>query len=398
MDAHSAKALRQEAVTRYLGGESATEICRSLGKTRQWLYKWLQRQEELGQDASPKRAHNRTPVEIENAIIEARKKLEKTKYAQIGVNAINRQLYRQGISPVPAATVKRILKRAGLVRERLPYVPKGTPYPKMPALCANNIHQADLVGPRYIKGDGSFYSLNVMDIATHRIKLNPSRRKTDENMAEGLINTWRKLGMPDFLQMDNELCFRGSNRYPHSLGLVLRLCLSLNIQPIFIPQGEPWRNGEIENFQDTFDKNFFRVQTFSSFHDLCLEAPHFEDYHNQYYIYSCLNGKTPERALQEDIIDIQLLPQSFQLPEEKIPLEDGYIHLIRFIRSDRKLDVFGEKFIVPKDLVYEYVKATICTDCHMLQVRHNDQLVTTFTYPLPTDVEEVSTIAEPNED
>lgn len=384
MDAHSAKALRQEAVTRYLSGESATQICRSLGKTRQWLYKWLQRQEELVQDASPKRAHNRTPVEIENAIIAARKKLQNTKYAQIGVNAINSELYRQGISPVPAATVKRILKRAGLRREKRPYVPKGTSYPKMEALFANSIHQADLVGPRYIKGDGRFYSLNVMDIATHRIKLNPSRRKADKNIADGLINTWKKLGAPDFLQMDNELSFRGSNRYPHSLGLVLRLCLLLRIQPIFIPQREPWRNGEIENFQDTFDKNFFRVQEFASFHDLCLEAPNFEDFHNEHYIYSCLNGKTPNRTLQEDIVDIQLLPQSFQIPEEKIPLEDGYIHLIRFIRSDRKLDIFGEKFTVPQDLVYEYVKATICTDCHTLQVRHDDQLVATFPYAIPT--------------
>lgn len=278
MDAHSAKALRQEAVTRYLDGESATDICCSLDKTRQWLYKWLQRQDELDPEASPTRAHNRTPVEIENAIIEARKKLQQTKYAQIGVNAINRELYRQGISPVPAATVKRILKRAGLRREKLPYVPKGTPYPKMEALCANSLHQADLVGPRYIKGDGSFYSLNIMDIATHRIKLNPSRHKADEDVATGLINTWKKLGLPDFLQLDNELSFRGSNRYPHSLGLVLRLCLSLNIQPIFIPQGEPWRNGEIESFQDTFDKNFFRAQRFSSFHHLFSEAPQFEDY------------------------------------------------------------------------------------------------------------------------
>jgi len=385
MSGDRTKELRQEAVARYLGGESATEICRSLGKTRQWLYKWLQRQGELGQDSSPKRAHNRTPVEIENAIISARKKLQKTKYAQIGVNAINRELYRQGISPRPASTIKRIIQREGLLPEKLPYMPKGKSYPKMKALYANSLHQADLVGPRYIKGDGRFYSLNVMDIATHRIKLNPCRRKADENIAEGLINTWRKLGMPDFLQVDNELSFRGSNRYPHSLGLVLRLCLLLRIQTIFIPQAEPWRNAEIESFQDIFDKNFFRVQKFSSFHDLCLEAPNFEDYHNEHYIYSCLNGKTPHRALQEDFLDIQLLPQSFQLPKEKIPLEDGYIHLIRFIRSDRKLDIFGEKFMVSKDLVYEYVKATICTDCHILQVRHDDQLVETFSYSLPID-------------
>lgn len=385
MSEKQANVLRLEAIERYQAGESATTICRSLGKSRVWLYKWLQRKEELRPDSSSKRAHNRTPVEIEEAVVRTRKKLQKTKYAQIGVNAINRELHLHGISPLPATTIKRILRREGLQRKKAPYVSKGKAYPKPEAVYANNIHQADLVGPRFIKGDGRFYCLNIMDIATHRIKLNPSRRKNDESIVDGLIRTWKKLGVPDFLQMDNELSFRGSNRYPHSLGLVLRLCLLLRIQPMFIPQGEPWRNGEIESFQDTFDKAFFRSQKFFSFKELCSEAPEFENYHNEHYIYSCLNGKTPNQTLQEGSIGIELLPESFRLPEERITIVDGYIHFYRFIRSDRQLVVFGEKFMVSKDLVYEYVKATICTDIHTLQVRHDDKLVQAFEYPLPVD-------------
>jgi len=385
MNNKRAKALHLEAIRRYEQGEPATVICRSLGKTRQWLYKWLQRKEELNQDVKPNRSHNRTPVEIEKAVIQVRKKLQDTKYAQIGVNAINRELYLQGIPTLPASTINHILKREGLQQKKSPYIPKGKAYPKMEALCTNNIHQADIVGPRFIKGDGRFYSLNVMDIYSHRVKINPSRRKDDESMAKSLIQTWKKLGIPDFLQMDNELSFRGSNRYPHSLGLVLRLCLSLDIQPVFIPQGEPWRNGEIESFQATFDKAFFRSQKFASFKELCLESPKFDDYHNDHYLYSCIKSKTPNQVVQEDAIGIELLPKSFRLPKDKIPIEDGYIHFFRFIRSDRKLVVFGEKFTVSKDLVYEYVKATICTRIHVLQIRHDDQIVQTFEYPLPID-------------
>jgi hypothetical protein len=217
------------------------------------------------------------------------------------------------------------------------------------------------------------------------VKLNPSRRKNDESVAEGLLQTWKKLGISDFLHMDNELSFRGNNRHPHSLGLVLRLCLLLGIQPVFIPQGEPWRNGAIESFQDTFDKVFFRSQRFLSFKELCDEAPRFEYYHNEHYIYSCLKGKTPNQVCKEDPLGVTLLPVSFRLPQERIPIEDGYIHFIRFIRSDRQLVIFGEKFTVLKDLVYEYVKATICTDIHTLQVRHDDQLVEAFEYPLSPD-------------
>lgn len=385
MKSKKVQAFRLEAVRRYEAKEPVTAICRSLGKTRQWLYKWLQRKAELSQCYIPRRVHNRTPVEIEEAVIRARKELQATKYAQIGVNAINWQLHLQGISALPSSTIKRILKREGLQRKKEPYIPKGKVYPKPEALCSNNIHQADLVGPRFIKGDGRFYSLNVMDIYTHRISINPSRRKDDESMAKSLIQTWKNLGMPDFLQMDNELSFRGSNRYPHSLGLVLRLCLSLGIQPIFIPQREPWRNGEIESFQDTFDKAFFRSQRFYSFKELCLEAPKFENYHNDHYFYSCLNGRTPNQTLREDLIGIELLPKSFQLPKYEILIEDGYIHFFRFIRSDRKLVIFGEKFTVSKDLVYEYVKATICTGTHTLQVRHDNQVIQTFEYRLPME-------------
>ncbi len=385
MNEKRTKTLRLEAIERYEKGESATIICRSLGKSRGWLYKWIQRKDELRLDPGPKRAHNRMPLEVEKAVIGVRKKLQSTKYAQIGVNAINRELYLQGQSPLPASTIKRILKREGLQRTKAPYVPKGKVYPKLEAVYANNVHQADLVGPRFIKGDGRFYSLNIMDIATHRITLNPSRRKDDESVAEGLIRTWKKLGIPDFLQLDNELSFRGSNRWPHSLGLVLRLCLLMKVQSLFIPQGEPWRNGEIESFQGTFDKAFFHSQYFGSFKELCSEAPHFEDYHNEHYVYSCLNGSTPNQALQHDSMGIQLLQDSFQLPKERIPIVDGYIHFVRFIRSDRKLLIFGESFIVPKDLVYEYVKATICTDIHALQIRHDDQLVDAFEYVVPVD-------------
>ena len=385
MNGKRAKTLRLEAIERYQAGESATTICQSIGKSRGWLYKWLQRKDELKEDPSPIRAHNRTPIEIEQAVIEVRKKLQSNKYAQIGVNAINRELYLRGVSPMPETTIKRILRREDLIRKKAPYAPKGKAYPKPEAICANNIHQVDLVGPRFIKGDGRFYSLNIMDIATHRVKLGPSRRKDDESVVESLIKTWKKLGIPDFLQMDNELSFRGSNRYPHSLGLVLRLSLLMKIQPVFIPQGEPWRNGEIESFQDTFDKAFFRSQVFRSFKELCFEAPKFENYHNEHYIYSCLKGKTPNQALQEDSIGIALLPASFALPKDRIPIEDGYIHFYRFIRSDRHLVIFGEKFTVSKDLVYEYVKATICTDIHTLQVRHDDKLIDAFEYALPVD-------------
>ena len=89
------------------------------------------------------------------------------------------------------------------------------------------------------------------------------------------------MGISRYLQMDNILSLRGSNQYPHSLGLVIHLCLYLGIEPIFIPIREPWRNGIVKHFQNVFDKMFFRTQYFKDFAYLCQQAKDFKVFHNQ---------------------------------------------------------------------------------------------------------------------
>jgi hypothetical protein len=187
--------------------------------------------------------------------------------------------------------------------------------------------------------------------------------------------------MPDFLQLDNELSFRGSNRYPRSFGLVIRLCLFYGVTPVFIPIGEPWRNGVIEHLNDTYNRKFFRRQWFPSYATLKRQSKNFQRFHNQHHRYSCLKGKTPMEFIQEAKFEpVTLAPGTKLPPLEYVP--DGEVVLIRFIRSDRKLDIFGERFEVSKALVYSYVKAVILTGIHTLQVYLNDELVETFAYRL----------------
>ncbi len=251
------------------------------------------------------------------------------------------------------------------------------------ALCQNNIHQADLVGPRYIKGDGRFYSFNIIDVATHQVYIESQRSQQDRPIANSLLRCWKAIGMPDYLQMDNALMFRGSNRYPRSFGLVIRLCLHFEVTPVFIPIGEPWRNGVIESFNSTYEKKFYRSQWFSSYAALKRQSKNFQRFHNRLHRYSCLKGKTPLEAIAELGGSVVLLPAATKLPKlEHIP--DGQIILIRFIRSDRQLDIFSEKFTLPKELVYTYVKAVIDTSAHSLAVYQGDDFVIAFEYNIPS--------------
>jgi putative transposase len=78
-----------------------------------------------------------------------------------------------------------------------------------------------------------------MDVFSHQVYIESQRSKQDQKVANSLMRRWKAMGLPDYLQMDNELSFRGSNKYPRSFGLVIRLCLHFGVQPVFIPIGEP---------------------------------------------------------------------------------------------------------------------------------------------------------------
>ncbi len=92
-----------------------------------------------------------------------------------------------------------------------------------------------------------------MDLFSHQVYIESQRSKQDRQV---VLRCWKAVGLPDYLQLDNEISFRGSNRHPRSPDLVIKLCHHFGVQPVFIPIGEPWRNGVIEKFNDTYNRNF----------------------------------------------------------------------------------------------------------------------------------------------
>jgi len=163
------------AVQRFLNGEKPESICASLGRSKSWLYKWVERR--LNEDDAwnesrskqPLNITNRTPKEIEEIVKIVRLNL----YNQdlfCGAQAILWELEDLGVKPLPSLrTINRILSRNGLTHRRTgKYEAKGTAYPKLPSLLPNQSHQADLVCPCYLKGPIRFYGLNVVDTATVR--------------------------------------------------------------------------------------------------------------------------------------------------------------------------------------------------------------------------------------
>jgi hypothetical protein len=107
---------------------------------------------------------------------------------------------------------------------------------------------------------------------------------------------------------------------------------------------------------------------------LLQEVPIFEEFHNRKHRYSTRQGKTPNEREMFMEIPIRRLAEHFELPK-KLYIRPGKIHLVRFIRSDSMLDVFGLKFVMPKEVIYEYVTTTIDTGKETLRVVHDGKTV-----------------------
>ena len=379
---------RQEAIRRYLAGEKVIKIAQSLKKSRKWLHTWIKRFNERKdsiwfEDLSKAPLNIKTTLneETEQQILLIRKELMNEKMAQIGAISIQYEFERRGIKPIPDVwTINRVISKNGLSKQVSNHK-KTKDYPEL----YWHVHQMDLVGPRYIKGDGKFYSINIIDITTHSCFVKAARTKSSNNIVDALATFWKTHGLPDALQMDNELAFRGSNLYPRSFGAVVRFALSQGVAVIFIPIAEPWRNGIIEKFNDTYQLRFLRAYNFGNLEQLSQKEQLFIDFHNNHHRYSSQSHKTPNeaKALQMPAILYKGIEHLPSLKNEIIiSLTKGCIYYIRFIRSDLKLYLLNEIFIVKESLKYSYVVAEINIENQTLIIRQNYEIIQTFKYEI----------------
>lgn len=362
----NAKNKRTVAVQKFLQGEDPQAICASVGKSTRWLYKWVARYTPddpawcEDQSRKPLTSPYRTPTEIEHIVEIVRLNLY-NKGLFCGAQIIRWELEDLGVQPLPSVrTINRIFNRRGLTHRRTGrYEPKGKAYPALTALFPNQTHQVDLVGPCYLTGPIRFYSLNAMDIMINRCAIEPMPSKTAQSVLDAVYAVWKRMGIPENLQVDNEIAFFGSPIHPRGMGPLIRLCLLYGVNLWFIPPSEPWRNGVVEKFNDHYQQKFLEKVAMSSMSQLRQESLAFEHRHNSTYRYSKIKGKTPLKALA-GLENKLVFPSKSDAPRHPLDKpEEGCYHLVRFIRCDCRLNIFGEIFSAPPETQYEYVVATI---------------------------------------
>ena len=380
---------RIRAVQRFLNGEKPEAIYASLGRSKAWLYKWVERyiaDDNSWSESRPSRPLTKTthtPKEVEEIVKMVRLNLYNHDLF-CGAQAILWELEDLGAKPLPSLrTINRILSRNELTHRRTgKYEAKGTPYPKLPSLWPNQTHQADLVGPCYLKGPLRFYGLNVVDLSTARCGLHPLKSKCGQDVHNGFYEIWKRMGIPERIQVDNAMSFFGSPTHPRGMGPLIRLCLHSGVEPWFIPMAEPWRNGVIEHFNDLYQQKFLDKILMATLEDLKKETTSFEQRHNCSYRYSKLGGKTPVKALasKKGNLRFPIQEKAPHYPMKKP--EIGRYHLVRLIRSDQKLNIFSELFRVAPELKLEYVVATIDVKDQKLKLFLDKTQVDEFDYKL----------------
>jgi len=377
------------AIELWQAGQSVEVVCRRLHCSRSWFYKWLERW-QTGQPNwfEPQSRRPHTPAGcLPQEVVEVVKLTRLSLYNKgifCGAQAILWELQDLNFEPLPSLrSINRILAREDLTHRRTGrYEPKGRTYPALQALAPNQVHQADFVGPCYLRGPVRFYSYNSVDLATGRCAVEPVWARGGQSVIAAIWAVWWRLGLPLHHQVDNDLVFYGSPGHPRGMGHLIRLCLAQGVEPWFIPPKEPWRNGVIEKFNEQYRLRFLARHALGHQAALQEHSRRFEQRHNQTYRYSKLQGRTPAESLQ-------LAKTNLRWPATKtppaVPLSkprQGRYHLVRFIRSDRRLDVFGEKFEMPIEATYEYVVATVEVAQQKLQVRIGNELIHQIDYRL----------------
>ena len=208
---------RHQAIRMRLAGQSVEEICQTLERSREWFHLWWRRYQGLGTAGlydltSARHQPPHISPELERTIVNIRQRLASPlhahrRYGLIGAGAIQAELQELHIRPLPCThTIERVLERNGKTMPRVRLAPPLSEhvYPGPQAHNSNQLHEVDLVGPIYLKGQRQRYYIYVCkDVFDGAVYLKLGRSRPMEAILNFLGDAWKSLGRPDQIQLDN---------------------------------------------------------------------------------------------------------------------------------------------------------------------------------------------------
>ena len=385
--------LRKQAVALHLQGWKKSEIARKVQRSRRWVQRWIGRYRPDAptvslQDHSraPKHVPWAYPERIKTMVTQIRVERERGKrakyqYALVSAQAIFYELRELGISPLPTPdTIHLWLKQAGRIRERKARKLPNPTYPVLPCKAVNDVQELDFKGPLYLQDHShKYYLVALRDKMSKKTALRALANKSMDAILDFLVSAWQRMGCPKYLKMDNCLDFRGSNLYPRSPSKLMRVCLDLGVQPVFIPLREPWRNGVVENLNGLLDRFLLRLQTFETEKQFQQAVQRLETVINTSHRLPALEGKTPQEFAAH--ARLRYPPAHYDWRIRDLQLLKGHVTFIRFVRQSGRITLTAkDKFLIGKKYKWQYVMAKVDLAKKKLNVICQGKHIKSFDY------------------
>lgn len=309
MDVRMAASLTQ-------GPDNVTVYCAAQGISRQTYYKWKRRFERDGLNGlrdlprRPNSTPNTTPIEIEDAVVRARKELADAGDFN-GPLSIAARLATQGVSPVPSrASIARILTRRGQVRPQPRKRPRSS-YRRFQAGRPNEMWQSDWTGWHLSDRDGVRRPVAIAGtLDDHSRLLVGIGVGTGDGNGElvwavmlAAISTY---GIPMSSLTDNGACYSNRHRGPDHRPAAFETNLAaLGCQSIASTPYHPQTCGKIERFWQTLKKwlraREARYGAYLTVAALNADLAVFAEHYNTHRPHRALGGRTPQAAFDATI-------------------------------------------------------------------------------------------------
>ena len=281
-------------------GRTKAEVARDYGVSPRWVYELCRRFDAEGQDGleprsrRPRRSASRTPIEVEDEIVELRKDLLDGGF-DAGAHTIAVHLARRhGEAHVPSvATIWRILVRRGFVTPQPQKRPRGS-YIRFEAEMPNERWQADITHVKLAAGQ-EVEILNVID--DHSRLLVGSDALTVFKAADVVASFHEAAslyGFPATLLTDNGAVFTAA---PRGGRCAIELeAARLGIRSVHSRPYHPQTCGKVERFHQTLKRFLAKQPAAVSIAELQVQLDRFRDYYNTVRPHRAIGRKTPAEA------------------------------------------------------------------------------------------------------